>query len=77
MYFFCAMAMMLTITANVKAMDGQRWVCRIHLLQFNVEPPLKTSPENDRAYLSIHPASGIARRPERAISGSLAQAIVS
>src|SRR3979490_903185 len=35
-YFFCAMATMLTMTATVKAMDSQRWVCRIHLFQFNV-----------------------------------------
>jgi hypothetical protein len=28
--------MMLTMTAAVKAMDSQRWVCRIHLFQFNV-----------------------------------------
>src|SRR5438445_979045 len=26
---------MLTMTATVKAMDSQRWVCRIHLFQFN------------------------------------------
>src|SRR5882762_9515447 len=29
------MAMMLTMTATVKAIDNQRWVCRIHLFQFN------------------------------------------
>jgi hypothetical protein len=28
LYFFCAMATMLTMTATVKAMDSQRWVCR-------------------------------------------------
>jgi hypothetical protein len=28
------MAMMLTMTATVKAMDSQRCVCRIHLFQF-------------------------------------------
>ncbi len=42
-YFFCAMATMLTMTATVKAMDSQRWVCRIHLFQFNVTS-LRTSP---------------------------------
>src|SRR5438552_10823330 len=26
---------MLTMTATVKAMDSQRWVCRTHLFQFN------------------------------------------
>lgn len=34
-YFFWAMATMLTMTATVKAMDSQRWVCRTHLFQFN------------------------------------------
>jgi hypothetical protein len=29
-------ATMLTMTATVKAMDSQRWVCRTHLFQFNV-----------------------------------------
>src|SRR5437660_2264542 len=29
------MATMLTMTATVKAIDSQRWVCRIHLFQFN------------------------------------------
>src|SRR5229473_3303096 len=33
-YFFCAMATMLIMTAAVKAMDSQRWVCRTHLFQF-------------------------------------------
>src|SRR5947209_1933894 len=37
-YFFCAIATTLTITATVKAMDSQRWVCRIHLFQFNMPP---------------------------------------
>jgi hypothetical protein len=35
-YFPCTTATMLTMTATVKAMDSQRWVCRIHLFQFNV-----------------------------------------
>ncbi len=35
-YFLCAMATMLMMTATVNAMDTQRWVCRIHLFQFNV-----------------------------------------
>jgi len=30
-YFFCATATPLTMTATVKAMDSQRWVCRTHL----------------------------------------------
>src|SRR6202047_4306284 len=34
-YFFCAMAMMFTITATVKATDSHRWICRTHLFQFN------------------------------------------
>ena len=34
-YFFCATATMLTMTATVKTMDSQRWVCRTHLFQFN------------------------------------------
>jgi hypothetical protein len=36
LYFPCATARMLTMTATVKAMDSQRWVCRTHLFQFNV-----------------------------------------
>ena len=35
--------MMLTITANVKAMDSHRWACRIHLFQFNRNLLMKTS----------------------------------
>ena len=34
-YFFCAMATTLTMTATVKAIDSQRWVWRTHLFQFN------------------------------------------
>src|SRR5215470_14275353 len=34
-YFFCATATMLTMTATVKATHSQRWVCRTHLFQFN------------------------------------------
>src|SRR3989442_12077648 len=34
-YFPCTTATMLTMTATVKAMDNQRWVCRTHLFQFN------------------------------------------
>ena len=47
LYFPCTTVTPLMMTAAVKTMDTQRWVCRIHLLQFNVERP------------SIHPASGI------------------
>src|SRR4030081_730201 len=51
-YFFCAMATMLTMTATVKAMDSQRWVCRIHLFQFNVTSS-EDEPEADRAHLQV------------------------
>src|SRR6266851_2044968 len=34
-YFPCTTATMLTMTATVKALDSQRWVCRTHLFQFN------------------------------------------
>src|SRR2546425_838796 len=34
-YFPCTTATMLTMTATVKAMHSQRWVCRTHLFQFN------------------------------------------
>src|SRR6516164_248094 len=34
-YFFSAIATMLTMTATVKAMDSQRWICLIHLFQLN------------------------------------------
>src|SRR5262249_8059325 len=34
-YFPCPTAMMLTMTATVKAMHTQRWVCPTHLFQFN------------------------------------------
>jgi len=34
-YFSSTTATMLTMTAAVKAMDNQRWVCRTHLFQFN------------------------------------------
>src|SRR5215469_2333925 len=34
-YCFCPTATMLTMTPAVKATDSQRWVCRIHLFQFN------------------------------------------
>src|SRR3954466_3828774 len=33
--FSCIMAIMLTTTATVKAMDSQRWICRIRIFQFN------------------------------------------
>src|SRR6267378_2977615 len=36
LYFPCTTATPLTMTATVKAMDNQRWVCRTHLFQFNV-----------------------------------------
>src|SRR5215472_14152524 len=35
LYFFSAMATILMITATVKAMDSQRWICRTHLFQLN------------------------------------------
>jgi hypothetical protein len=49
-YFFCAMATMLTMAATVKAMDSQRWVCRIHLFEFNGTSS-EDEPEADRAHL--------------------------
>src|SRR5229473_2220119 len=51
-YFFCAVATMLTMTATVKAMDSQRWVCRTHLFQFNVTSS-EDEPEADRAHLQV------------------------
>src|SRR5215469_8256494 len=30
------------MTVSVKAIDSQRWICRIHLFQFNAGPPLNT-----------------------------------
>jgi hypothetical protein len=47
-YFFCATATMLTMTATVKAMDSQRWVCRTHLFQFNGTSS-EDEPEADRS----------------------------
>src|SRR5215469_8464236 len=35
-YLFSATATTLMTTAAVKAIDNQRWVCRIHLFQFNL-----------------------------------------
>jgi hypothetical protein len=46
------MATTLTMTATVKAMDSQRWVCRIHLFQFNVTSS-EDEPEADRAHLRV------------------------
>jgi len=37
-YFPCDTATPLTITAAVKTMDIQRWVCRIHLFQLKGSP---------------------------------------
>jgi hypothetical protein len=47
-YFPCATATMLTMTATVRAMDSQRWVYRTHLFQF-----IGTSSE-DEPEASIH-----------------------
>ena len=52
LYFPCTTATPLTMTATVKAMDSQRWVCRIHLFQFNGTSS-EDVPEADRA-TSIH-----------------------
>jgi hypothetical protein len=41
-YLPCTTATRLTMTATVKAIDSQRWICRIHLFQPN-RPPLETS----------------------------------
>jgi hypothetical protein len=46
----CTTAAMLTMTATVKAMDSQRWVCRTHLFQFKVTSS-EDEPEADRARL--------------------------
>ena len=35
----CARAMKLAMTVTVKAMDTQRWICRIQLFQFNWDLP--------------------------------------
>jgi hypothetical protein len=51
---------MLTMTATAKAMDSQRWVCRIHLFQFNVTFS-EDEPEADRhAYKCYLIAWGVA-----------------
>jgi hypothetical protein len=42
----------LTMTATVKAMDSQRWVCRTHLFQFNGTSS-EDEPEADRAQLQV------------------------
>ncbi len=42
-----AKATMLTMTANVKAMDSERWVCRTHSFQFNGTSS-EDEPEADR-----------------------------
>src|SRR5262245_66368048 len=34
---FCVMATMLMMTATVKAMATQRWICRSHMFQFNCD----------------------------------------
>ena len=34
LYFPCTTVTPVMMTATVKIMDTQRWVCRIHLLQF-------------------------------------------
>jgi len=35
-YFPCTTVTPLMITATVKIIDSQRWVCRTHLLQFKL-----------------------------------------
>ena len=35
LYFPCTTVTPLMMTATVKIMETQRWVCRIHLFQFN------------------------------------------
>src|SRR6516225_846822 len=49
-YFPCMTATMLTMTATVKAMHSQRWVCRTHLFQFNGTSS-EDEPEADQAHL--------------------------
>jgi hypothetical protein len=51
-YLPCTTATPLTMTATVKAMDSQRWVCRTHLFQFNVTSS-EDEPEADRAHLQV------------------------
>jgi hypothetical protein len=70
LYFFCAMATLLMMTAAVKAMDSQRWVCRIHLFQFNGTSS-EVEPEADRAHRPVLRDRGACRhslsnRPTRA-----------
>jgi len=36
LYFPCTTVTPLMMTATVKTMDSERWVCRIHLLQFKL-----------------------------------------
>src|SRR6266853_6318804 len=52
LYFPCTTATPLTMTATVKAMDSQRWVCRTHLFQFN-GTSCEDEPEADRAHLQV------------------------
>src|SRR5262245_26130749 len=40
------------MTATVKAMDSQRWTCRIQLFQFN-GTSFEDEPEPDRAYMHV------------------------
>jgi hypothetical protein len=54
------MAMILMITATVKAMDSQRWVCRINLLKFNETSSQEMGSgedegEADRAHEQVRP----------------------
>jgi hypothetical protein len=56
-YLPCTTATMLTMTATVKAMDSQRWVCRIHLFQFNVTSS-EDQPDADRAHYNYITAFG-------------------
>ena len=59
----CTKATMLTMTATVKAMDSQRWICRTHLFQFNGTSS-EDEPKRDAADFNLSapkPASSFAK----------------
>ena len=65
------MATQLAMTATVKAMDTQRWICRVHLFQFNGTSS-EDEPEADRSWdpreqvdeLAAHHLPAVARATE-------------
>ena len=60
---------MLAMTATVKAMETQRWVCRIHLFQFNGissedwNKPAAAHPGSRRASIIFQPFPDGSRKP--------------